>query len=163
MTRLTPIFFTTALLLLGQICAGQTSTKNDSTCKEPLIEPKTGGQTVSREEYQKLIQTPPPKDTLIIKGTVIDSSANEPIPFAKVSIDSFTTTTDFDGNFVLKYQCATDKKFMLTVKYIGYSDYSVTIDKMQSSKKLKIYLHQNSVPIRVPIIYAPQEPMKKDK
>lgn len=100
-------------------------------------------------------------DTLIIKGTILEDSTDLAIVFAKVSIDSITTTTDINGNFVLKYPCSTDKIFTLTVKYLGYNDYSVTLDKKKSKKALKIYLKPSSDPARVPIIYAPQEPMKR--
>lgn len=102
-------------------------------------------------------------DTLIIKGTVLEKTTNLEIVMAKVSIDSFSTTTDINGNFVLKYPCSTDKKFTLTVKYLGYDDYSVTLDKKKSKKALKIYLKPSANPARVPTIYAPQEPMKKEK
>lgn len=102
-------------------------------------------------------------DTLIIKGRVLEDSTDLAIVMAKVSIDSFSATTDINGYFVLKYPCSTDKIFNLTVKYVAYNDCSVALDKSKSKEPLKIYLKPSSDPARVPIIYGPQEPMKKDK
>lgn len=38
-----------------------------------------------------------------------------------------------------------------------------TLNKKKSKKALKIYLKPSADPARVPEIYAPQEPLKKDK
>lgn len=102
-------------------------------------------------------------DTLVIKGRVTDCLTKESIPFATVAISSFSTMTDLDGNFTLKYPYAINTKFKLTVKYLAYNDYSVTLNKKKSRKELKINLKPSTDPARVPEIYAPQEPMKKEK
>ncbi len=68
-----------------------------------------------------------------VKGTVIDAQTKEPLPFVNVAFVGTTvgTTTDFDGNFRLASQWASDK---LMVSYIGYKPdtLDVTLGKSQT-------------------------------
>ena len=89
-------------------------------------------------------------DTLIIKGTVFDKTNKEPQIGALVYIDSssFKTTTDINGNFILKVP--SKKTITLKVTELEYKSYSVTLDKSSVKKKLKIYLD------RIPIDTEPK-------
>lgn len=72
-----------------------------------------------------------------IKGTVIDSELNTPLPGANVVEKGTTngTTTDFDGNFTLETQTALGQ---IVISYVGYS--SVTLKFSTSSNLGKIKL-----------------------
>jgi hypothetical protein len=59
-------------------------------------------------------------ETGIIRGKIIDSKTGEAIVGAMVIIEGTTkgTTTDLDGNFVLKVPA--NRKLSLKIQYIGY-------------------------------------------
>jgi len=56
----------------------------------------------------------------IVKGKVTDARSGDPIPFANIIFQGTTngTTTDFDGNFVVKTSEAADS---IVVSYLGYT------------------------------------------
>jgi len=55
----------------------------------------------------------------IVKGKVTDVNSGDPIPFANVVFKgtSVGTTTDFDGNYLIRTNNPTDT---LQVSYVGY-------------------------------------------
>jgi hypothetical protein len=59
----------------------------------------------------------------IVQGKVTDAASGDPIPFANVVFKgtSIGSTTDFDGNFLIKTQHPTDT---IIASYIGYKSRS---------------------------------------
>ena len=54
-----------------------------------------------------------------VKGKVIDAETKEPLPFANIAFVGTTvgTTSDFDGNYFIESQWASDK---IMISYLGY-------------------------------------------
>ena len=77
-------------------------------------------------------------DSITIKGTVVDSKTNEPLPFVTVTIaDSNGTTTvtrsDFDGNFSVSVPRG---DYSLTINTLGYAKYVVLEDHYNENRTL---------------------------
>lgn len=68
--------------------------------------------------------TPPPAES-IVQGTITDAETNLPIADATVTINTYSTTSDVDGNFVLT---VTPAVYSMTVTKEEYEDWSQTID-----------------------------------
>ena len=80
--------------------------------------------------------------TGVIKGKVIDSQTLEPLPFANVFVNNTTigTTTDMNGNFVLK-NVSRPAVFDLVVSFVGYQSYKQKIslsEEMLSLNAIKL-------------------------
>ncbi|MES2221459.1 MAG: carboxypeptidase-like regulatory domain-containing protein [Acidobacteriota bacterium] len=75
--------------------------------------------------------------TGVIKGRVIDSKTLEPLPFANVFINNTTigTTTDADGNFILK-NINRPSVFDLIVSFVGYQSVKQKISLSEESLTL---------------------------
>lgn len=76
-----------------------------------------------------------------LKGKVTDAETGDPIAFASVFLKGKTsgTTTDFEGNFLLKVSSIGDS---LSVSYLGYTTQSKVLDK-----KLEQTLHFQLWPV----------------
>ena len=77
-------------------------------------------------------------DSITIKGTIVDSKTNEPLPFVTVTIaDSNGTTTgtssDFDGNFSVSVPRG---DYSLTINTLGYAKYVVLEDHYNENRTL---------------------------
>ncbi len=77
-------------------------------------------------------------DSVTIKGTVVDSKTNEPLPFVTVTIaDSNGTTTvtrsDWDGNFSASVPRG---DYFLTINSVGYAKYVVLEDHYSENRTL---------------------------
>ena len=77
-------------------------------------------------------------DSVTIKGTVVDSKTDEPLPFVNVIVTDTKgmvtgTTTDFDGNFTVK---VAKGNYTITVSALGYAKYVVLEDKYQKDSML---------------------------
>ncbi len=77
-------------------------------------------------------------DSITIKGTIVDSKTNEPLPFVTVTIaDSNGTTTgtrsDFDGNFSVSVPRG---DYSLTINTLGYAKYVVLEDHYTENRTL---------------------------
>ena len=77
-------------------------------------------------------------DSITIKGTVVDSKTNEPLPFVTITIaDSNGTTTvtrsDFDGNFSVSVPRG---DYSLTINTLGYAKYVVLEDHYNENRTL---------------------------
>ncbi|MDY6371725.1 MAG: carboxypeptidase-like regulatory domain-containing protein [Bacteroidales bacterium] len=77
-------------------------------------------------------------DSITIKGTVVDSKTNEPLPFVTITIaDSNGTTTvtrsDFDGNFSVSVPRG---DYSLTINTVGYAKYVVLEDHYNENRTL---------------------------
>ena len=62
-----------------------------------------------------------------VSGTVFDADSNELLPGASVVVSgsNIGTTTDFDGKFTIDNLNLNDE---LTISYLGYDDFTTTID-----------------------------------
>jgi len=62
-----------------------------------------------------------------VSGTVLDAESNELLPGASVVVSgsNIGTTTDFDGKFTIDNLTLNDQ---LTISYLGYDDFTTTID-----------------------------------
>ena len=74
-------------------------------------------------------------DSVTIKGTVVDSKTDEPIPFVNVIIADTNgtvtgTATDFDGNFAVK---VAKGNYTITFSALGYAKYVMLEDTYQKS------------------------------
>ena len=77
-------------------------------------------------------------DSVTIKGTVVDSKTNEPLPFVTITIaDSNGTTTvtrsDWDGNFSASVPRG---DYFLTINSVGYAKYVVLEDHYTENRTL---------------------------
>lgn len=77
-------------------------------------------------------------DSITIKGTIVDSKTNEPLPLVTVTIaDSNGTTTgtrsDFDGNFSVSVPRG---DYSLTINTLGYAKYVVLEDHYNENRTL---------------------------
>ena len=74
-------------------------------------------------------------DSVTIKGTVVDSKTDEPLPFVNVIITDSNgtvtgTATDFDGNFAVK---VAKGSYTITFSSLGYAKYVMLEDKYQKN------------------------------
>ena len=74
-------------------------------------------------------------DSITIKGTVVDSKTDEPLPFVNVIIADSNgtvtgTATDFDGNFAVK---VVKGNYTITFSAMGYAKYVMLEDKYQKN------------------------------
>ncbi|HEY5826398.1 MAG TPA: carboxypeptidase-like regulatory domain-containing protein [Cyclobacteriaceae bacterium] len=76
--------------------------------------------------------------TGVIKGRVIDSKTLEPLPFANVFVNNTTigTTTDVDGNFVLK-NVSRPSVVDLVISFVGYQSFKQKISLSEETLSLK--------------------------
>jgi len=83
----------------------------------------------------------PSSDTVILMGQVIDLEIEEALPFANVIIvgTSIGTSTDFDGNFLLKVP-KSKEAITLEVHYVGFPtlSYSIVPDSTKTGLTLKM-------------------------
>lgn len=69
------------------------------------------------------------------KGIVLDKQTNKPLAFASIFINGSgsTTVTNSDGEFSVKLPVGSND-IVLTVKYIGYKNFSFRISELQAQK-----------------------------
>jgi hypothetical protein len=83
----------------------------------------------------------PTSDTVILVGHVIDIETEETLPFVNVIIQGTTigTSTDFDGNFLLKVP-KSKEAITLELHYVGYPtlSYSIVPDSTKTDLILKM-------------------------
>jgi hypothetical protein len=95
-----------------------------------------------------MAQSPPP--TLTIKGTVIDSTTNQPVGYATVALEDAKTQvpvksmlTKDDGSFELK--SVTGKPYTLVIIFIGYLNKVIPVTGKATNVSLgKVFLRQSS-------------------
>ena len=91
-----------------------------------------------------------------VKGTVTDAKTGETLPGANIKIENKAvgTTTDFDGNFVLK---VTDNPpFTIEVSVLGYKMEKVEITT--SSQKIDVKLTENETSLDEIVVSASRTP-----
>ena len=92
----------------------------------------------------------------VVKGKVTDAATGDPIPFANVVFSGTTigTTTDFDGNFIIKTTEAVDSVF---ASYIGYSVRSKAI-KRRTTQTLGFQLDESVTAMEELVFVAGENP-----
>ncbi len=94
--------------------------------------------------------------TTRIRGVVVDSDTNEPLPFVNISFKgtNIGTITDFEGRFFLETRYPGDS---ITISYIGYHSQSIQIKKT-AYQELSIQLKPESVFIDAVVIKPGENP-----
>jgi hypothetical protein len=78
-------------------------------------------------------------DYLTFSGTVTDSKTGQPLSYAHVGLpqQGIGTTTGLDGYFLLKVPTAY-RRSDLSISFIGYRTYSVSLDGLKSPVEIKL-------------------------
>jgi len=81
-----------------------------------------------------------------LKGIVVNSETNEPIPYANIGIlnKNIGTVTNDDGSFVLDISKLSTKD-TIRISYIGYKTLDLIKDQAEPSKKTKIRLQPQEI------------------
>lgn len=84
-------------------------------------------------------------ETTTIKGKVIDSFTNQPLPGATVSIPDLrmTAVTNTSGEFTFEH-APTRGRFLVQVSYVGYKSYTQMVD-FSTSPTLEFVLHEQVI------------------
>lgn len=92
----------------------------------------------------------------IVQGKVTDATSGDPIPFANVVFKgtSIGSTTDFDGNFLIKTQNPTDS---LIASYIGYKSRSKVV-KRGVQQTINFQLAEDVTNLQEVIVKAGENP-----
>ncbi len=92
----------------------------------------------------------------IIQGKVIDAASGDPVPFANIIFKgtSIGTTSDFDGNFLLKSSNPTDS---ISASYIGYRSRTKAIVK-GTKQTINFQLEENVTNLQEIIVKAGENP-----
>lgn len=90
-----------------------------------------------------------------IKGTVIDATTKQPLPFVNVAFAgaNIGTTTDFDGNYYIETQWATSK---LLASFVGYHTDTIRIQKGKN-QTINFQLKETSITMDAVTITAEKE------
>ena len=80
-----------------------------------------------------------------ISGTVLDGNSEEPLPGVNIKIIGISTgtSTDFDGNFVIK--TAENTPFSIEITYVGYDRKTVEITDSVENLSITIFENQTSL------------------
>lgn len=92
----------------------------------------------------------------VIRGKITDAFSGDPIPFVNVVFKgtSIGTTTDFDGNYVLRTSAPTDS---LQASYIGYKPRTKAVQK-GVSQTINFQLEEEITRLRDIVIMAGENP-----
>ena len=91
-----------------------------------------------------------------INGKIIDKKTKEPLIGVNVLLSGGGgTATDFNGDFSLKLDKSSDKKYNITFKYIGYKSYNnIYLIDDNEQKTINISLEQDSEQLKTVVISA---------
>ncbi len=92
----------------------------------------------------------------IVQGKVTDAASGDPLPFVNVFFKGTTigTTTDFDGNFLIKTSNATDS---IIASYVGYKAKSKAV-KRGLKQVINFQLIEELIGLQEVIVYAGENP-----
>jgi len=92
----------------------------------------------------------------IVQGKVTDAASGDPLPFVNVFFKgtSIGTTTDFDGNYLLKSSNPTDS---LIASYVGYKPKSKAVKK-GVKQTINFQLIEELIGLQEVIVYAGENP-----
>lgn len=95
-----------------------------------------------------------------VKGTVVDSESNEPLPFVNISFinSNVGATTDFDGNFLIETQYPTDS---IQATYVGYQPQSFAVEIGKRNQVYEFKLVSTSLQLNTVEITAKKERYRK--
>ena len=96
---------------------------------------------------------------VVIKGKITDENGGEPLPGATVQVGSSTmgTVTDVDGEFALRLQSGEQT---LTIRYLGYNDFSMTIDA-SANKYVELSLKELNSELSEVVVYGSLQGQQK--
>jgi len=109
-----------------------------------------------------------PLPTLTIKGTVIDSTTNQPVGYATVALEDAKTQasvksmlTKDDGSFELK--ATTGKPYTLVIIFIGYLNKVIRVTGADANVSLgKVFLRQSSNQLKEVAVTAVKPLMEQE-
>ena len=92
----------------------------------------------------------------IVQGKVTDAASGDPLPFVNIFFKGTTigTTTDFDGNFLIKTTNATDS---IIASYVGYKAKSKAV-KRGIKQVTNFQLIEEQIGLQEVIVYAGENP-----
>lgn len=117
-------------------------------------------QTILRE---KEVEVVPTSLTDTIRGVVLDSATNSPIPFANVILSNngvmvTGVTTDFDGKFAITYNQAEGDSLVLQVSSMGFANQTVPIYLIKNEMNVILFevpLGEANMTMGMVLIYKP--------
>ena len=91
-----------------------------------------------------------------INGKIIDKKTKEPLIGVNVLLSSGGgTATDFNGDYSLKLNKSSDKKYNISFKYIGYKTFSnIYLVDDNEQKTINIFLEQDSEQLKTVVVSA---------
>jgi hypothetical protein len=92
----------------------------------------------------------------VVQGKVTDAASGDPLPFVNVVFKGTTigTTTDFDGNFMLRSENASDS---LTASYVGYKHRTKPV-KRGIKQVINFQLEEEMTGLQEVVVYAGENP-----
>lgn len=97
------------------------------------------------------------QSTHTIKGKVTDATTGDAVPFANIAIKGSISggTTDFDGNYTIRYSPPADS---IIVTYVGYVSKTKAIVQNQAEQSIDIQLTPDVLQLREVKVYAGENP-----
>ena len=95
--------------------------------------------------------------THTLKGKITDATTGDPVPFANIAIKGTLSggTTDFDGNYVIRYSPPADS---VIVTYIGYETRTKAIVQNQVDQVIDIQLSPGALQLKEVRVFAGENP-----
>lgn len=92
----------------------------------------------------------------VVKGKVTDANSGDPLPFVSVLLKGTTTgtTTDFDGNYLVKTQAPVDS---IVVSYIGYKTRAKKVVR-NASQEINFQLEEEVTTLQEIVVHAGENP-----
>jgi hypothetical protein len=132
--------WTMAAVLAGVSVMPTFAQDNNSTIATSL--PSATSYYHNQPQTAETTAAVPTGDTVILVGQVLDSETGEELPFVSIFVEGtkIGTTTDFDGNFLLKVP-KSKEAIMLVISYVGYPTLSHSI--LPDSTKTNLIFKMN--------------------
>lgn len=92
----------------------------------------------------------------VVRGKVTDANSGDPLPFVSVLLKGTTTgtTTDFDGNYLVKTQAPVDS---IVVSYIGYKTRAKKVVR-NASQEINFQLEEEVTTLQEIVVHAGENP-----
>lgn len=90
---------------------------------------------------------------IMVKGKVLDSSSQDPLPFAYVSLKGFAlgTVTNGDGEFLLNIPSSYEDE-SLVFSYLGYLRETLSLDGLRDMSPILVYLKKDVAEIKEVVV-----------
>lgn len=90
-----------------------------------------------------------------VKGIIVDSVKNNPIPFANIYLKHSMegTFTNYEGKFIFKFDSLASKD-TLTISHIGFKSIELPVSKIDFSDTLRIFLAPSNTTLSEVTVYS---------